>query len=430
MSDPVFHYGDETIELSQIAKAMKSMFTHTFEHATVIQEALGSHLVLREKLQTWRACWVREDIGRDPFFKFIAHDGARIQLVDILRQSHHMKASNPLDKVYGMHGICQWLDIYLPTPRYDHALEDAFFEVTRAAIEGYDDMSVLYDVDGPDRNPGLPSWVPDWANGWKRLYGRPMMPTENFKAGGPKALYRIDSGERLLKFKGKFVDEIDKVGSRITVNEDMSVFAAFQSDWFRYEGVAEESWEAWQVFCEWVSLVHEGHSQSSISMDDLYQTLVDPQSVPGQRKDSSNDVFFGPGKLEAAFFRWYQALMKTNEEVARATPNCKELTRRLWFSKCVFGEASDKDVRAIHFNIWVRTRGKCLLVTKLGRLGLGTGPVSAGHKVCVAAGLGMPLIFQPAGGRYRLIGYAYLHGVMYGECWPAASEELITISVE
>lgn len=430
MSDPLFHYGDETINLSQIAHAMAAMIAHGFDHVSVIQEALGPHLSLRSKLQTWRACWSHYDIGPTPFFKFTEHDAARFRLGEILEISHRMDASNPVDKVYGVHGICEWLDIYLPPPRYDHSAEDAFFEVTRIAIMSYDDMSVLYEVNGPGRNEKLPSWVPDWGCGWRRLYGVPLTSRAEFNAGGTKALYHIDSEERLLKLKCKFTDDVDQVGDHIPVNEDIPFFASLEIDWSAYEGLPEDFWASWQAFRGWASLAHQKCSQSVTLMDDLFSILFDP-SLTERNRYIPGKALLEPEKAKNAFKRWYNALLKTNDAAAKeTTQDGKEFINRALFVRSIFWEDSDRDVRLVHFNVMARAKGKYLFVTKHGRIGLGVGNILPGQKIAVVAGLEMPLVLESVGKRYRLVGHAYVHGIMKGEAWPADSRELTTVSIE
>ncbi|KAI3584329.1 hypothetical protein IWW34DRAFT_843182 [Fusarium oxysporum f. sp. albedinis] len=62
------------------------------------------------------------------------------------------------------------------------------------------------------------------------------------------------------------------------------------------------------------------------------------------------------------------------------------------------------------------TEQKFFFVTMRGRLGLGTEDIKAGDLVCVALGLHMPIILRSTGnGCYRLVGNAYVHGIMNSE---------------
>lgn len=60
--------------------------------------------------------------------------------------------------------------------------------------------------------------------------------------------------------------------------------------------------------------------------------------------------------------------------------------------------------------------GRRLFRTEKGYLGMGTISVEPGDQVWVLKGADIPLILRPAkDGRYRLLGEAYVHGIMRGE---------------
>ncbi|KAJ9653113.1 hypothetical protein H2198_007663 [Neophaeococcomyces mojaviensis] len=178
--------------------------------------------------------------------------------------------------------------MYLPPPRYDRSIEDTFFETTCTAIEGYDDLP-SFETNGPNRNKRLPSWVPDWAHGWRRMYGAPLISTKGFSAGGVKALYQIDCGKKLLKLKCKFVDEIVRLGATVPVNEDTPIFAFIQSGCSIYKGVPEDSWTAWEVSRGWASLVQNSYSQSAVPIDNLFSTLLGDSIISVPSKFSSGE---------------------------------------------------------------------------------------------------------------------------------------------
>jgi len=56
--------------------------------------------------------------------------------------------------------------------------------------------------------------------------------------------------------------------------------------------------------------------------------------------------------------------------------------------------------------------------------------VEAGDEVLLVAGVTRPLIARRIGVRYRLIGQAYVHGIMDGEKWPEDESKLVDIMFE
>ncbi|KAK0099322.1 hypothetical protein ONS95_006318 [Cadophora gregata] len=65
--------------------------------------------------------------------------------------------------------------------------------------------------------------------------------------------------------------------------------------------------------------------------------------------------------------------------------------------------------------------------TVKGYMGQGLQGIKAGDEILLVAGVSRPLIARRMGERYRLIGQAYVHGVMYGEKWPVDESELVDI---
>ena len=190
--DPLFHCGDQTIEWSQIMSTMRYMREYTFDHLAVLDEAMGTFLELKSQVQQWRSAWSPDLLVDQQFLKFEPTEGPRPRLSKILASARNRESSEPKDKAYGVYGICQFLDVHMPPPRYEQSLEQIFFEMTWTIIEGENDLSVLYETDGPDRNSNLPSWVPDWEHDWTRKYGAPITLSDNFHAGGNTPLSSID----------------------------------------------------------------------------------------------------------------------------------------------------------------------------------------------------------------------------------------------
>jgi hypothetical protein len=71
---------------------------------------------------------------------------------------------------------------------------------------------------------------------------------------------------------------------------------------------------------------------------------------------------------------------------------------------------------------------KCrdLFITNQGHLGVGLTSLEVGDEVWVLVGVRVPLILRPVGeGQYRLVGEAYVHGIMHGEAIDKTAEESI-----
>jgi len=202
----LIYYGDKTIEWEEITRAMDVMRKYPFDHYTVLYDALGAFINVQSQVQRWRSSWSLDSPLQ--FLHINPSDSKRPQLLDIFTNARNRKSSEPKDSIFGLYGICLFLDLYIPSPDYQKDLPQIFFEVTRAMIESEDNLSVLYEVGGPSRTDSLPSWVPDWKHGLTHSSAAPPTPSNSFSAGGLRPLYSIESNLRTLRLRGTIIDTV------------------------------------------------------------------------------------------------------------------------------------------------------------------------------------------------------------------------------
>ena len=136
-------------------------------------------------------------------------------LLEILRMARTRRAADPRDSVFGVFGICQALGIECPLPDYEMDVRDVFLEATRKILEAERNPSVLMDVMAPGRDVSLPSWIPDWHNGWdpQQVTGR-----SHSKSGFIRSKdfqFAIDRTRRTLTLRGQVVRAITWVGAKV-----------------------------------------------------------------------------------------------------------------------------------------------------------------------------------------------------------------------
>lgn len=79
--------------------------------------------------------------------------------------------------------------------------------------------------------------------------------------------------------------------------------------------------------------------------------------------------------------------------------------------------------RVLHIHIYKMTMGHTFFLTDKGHMGIASDNVKDGDDVVLVAGLNLPMVLSPtADGNHRVIGPAYIEGLMYGELW--SEEEL------
>jgi hypothetical protein len=430
-SSALIYYGDETMEWEEITRAMDVMQKYLFDHYTVLYDALGTFIKMQSQVQRWRSSWSL-DFSLN-FLHFDPSDSNRPQLSDIFTDARNRKSSEPKDSVFGLYGICLFLDLYIPPPNYRKDLQQIFFEVTEAIIESEDSLSMLYEVGGPNRTDSLPSWVPDWKHGWAHLSTAPITLHAGFNAGGATPVFHIDNNLRTLKLRGTIIDTVSWVGGLVPFFDDVPFLTSLEPEIHLYPKTADDRWQAYQVFREWAQCVHESLIRPE-AIDDFYYTILQGSPVfeiEGRTRPSKLD----PEKIrehKLAFKRWYDALLETNKRVLREkTQDQKDRMNRIWCTRTLHpgGDGSDPGLGRFHHHAWSTSRGRRLFLTKDARMGTAQGDVSLGDVVAVVAGLKLPLILSPVGSQFRLVGHGYIHGIMDGEAWPKDGNGLRIITL-
>jgi len=85
-------------------------------------------------------------------------------LLSLLQKTRGMQASDPRDKIFALHGLVREKEVI--TVDYTASKHNVFINVTRALLETNWDMleDILLSVESVDRDPQLPSWVPDFSS--------------------------------------------------------------------------------------------------------------------------------------------------------------------------------------------------------------------------------------------------------------------------
>ncbi|KAK1980969.1 heterokaryon incompatibility protein [Colletotrichum cereale] len=350
-----------------------------------------------------------------------------------------VEASDPRDQVFGLLGI---LNLVLDTggrpraglePNYcTHSTAvKVYTETAVFIVEECGNLALLTAVaDDADRQvKGLPSWVPDFsANGPSMFLGM------RWPAGAPyfdacrsaRAEYGIVD-DRLLHARGFCVGTVSLLG---TVYSDLATGGSFAQ---------------WADFLLQCDPVYKPTRQCRVEA--FWRTLI---------ADRDGSKHPAPGDLRKAFRHWitdhvvwevYCALKKGSDaseylgrlesirklaasDVSKTVPSCDKImayAKRL--QECdkkdevesmldSFKHRCQVYVNLAFETLWERRP----FLTDSGYLGLGGRSMEDGDAVWVVAGCPSPLVLRevPVSSIsgpfcYRLVGEAYLHGVMHGE---------------
>jgi hypothetical protein len=346
-------------------------------------------------------------------------------LLYTLIKARNFKATDPRDKVYALLGLVQEYAHDKPglAPMYEEQLSEtrpgqspAAAAFTRAAIQiledGGGDLLLLSCVEGDKyQRPAtgrLPSWVPDWSS--EAPTGLRVTGYERYAASGGLTQQPVVDKETLtLRLAGLRLDCVNAVGE--------SKQAVLRGEPFPgWLGIVESLPETAPVCWR-----HRGHHR----LDVLWRTLIVNTAGYPPRLVPEDDQSLG-----ASFAKWFRQVTCCAAD-RQEDNNCtwhalvagfRRLLDERWDPRSCEGVSAS--AYATPFSMSQHLR---LFRTALGYLGVGSECVRVGDSVWIVPGSRVPLLLRkvqpgpedvlPRGDRlrHRLVGGAYLHGVMEGE---------------
>jgi hypothetical protein len=366
-------------------------------------------------------------------------------VTQILTMSLRRRATEPKDYIFGLFSILQRLGANLPPPDYERDINQIFTEAARLAIEKDNSLWVLDFIDGIEEKQHWPSWVPTWVE-----IMRPGPVEVNAfnpgAAGNSRPRYVFSDDSRRLILRGKIVD-------RIMVKAERSPWSGvrFQLDWedMLTPSLLERE-NSIKAFQEWIKCFHifKRIMRANKYGDDFQHNLAfvrvllqDFTVVP----DSARNVH----DLIRGFSSWQRYLSATNpgssmpmsQLMANLEPtsydpsslpeSLRHLTRT---DEWIIYEAIQQDPLAalFHNHVVLATRARLFLATESGYYGTAPATIERGDHVVLVSGFQIPLIMRPTGegaDHYKLLGPAFVHGMMHGELWPEGEGDLMDLTI-
>jgi Heterokaryon incompatibility protein (HET) len=348
--------------------------------------------------------------------------GAQQNLLSLLLRHQSAQATNPKDKIYGLLGLASDSCVVEVKSSNSYSFEEVCTDVARALLEkgrNLDVLSVAHlhtNVSGEYNK--LPSWVPDWSLGSSAFM--PLLQQLgneglylDFQAASKIESYPVPQVDgNLLRISGHIVDDIIDCGPVFPLPPKYDVYSLRHGVQAIFKALEEDG-----VLHHW---------------EKVAQARSEKQYITG-------------GAILDAYWHTLCILSSENEELARlfiAYDNFRGLTRSLnillldtlgldygnWPFKllsliCGLTIAFFRIlVRALVPNLtfpslMVASRGRKMVRTRKGYIGLVSQFVAKGDKIGLFPGSKVPLIIRYRGPHWQSLGEAYIHGMMHGECF-------------
>jgi hypothetical protein len=382
----------------------------------------------------------------------LSGDGdADTRLSNLLFQCRTRLCTEPKDRIWALYSMIKmnWprynpsVNFTFPAPDYRPGIHHVLTSAARWALVDNLDLELLYlcPVSGSEGvqlvlqgvnelsgSEDLPSWAPD-PSLLSHIHRIDHMDQNALKhVGGSccrdsKASLASPSFQEpgTLKLKIYFYDTVKKVGGEMLPSISARTKETVVSS-------VDEMLDLHNTLGAWYMLVLL-HAQDQQQFKRLIQALWEAilqcpsdKSAMSPRKAFCTkyaDIYekYTNHRYQTALLSLFRARRTEKETVANA------------FSESIFGLLRDEPTRNDVYSTFCGIEKHCLLITEKLHVATAFGTVQEGDHVVLVGGLKKPIILRKMGNDYRVVGHAYVAGIMEGEAWPEETSRLTEISL-
>jgi len=381
-----------------------------------VWSTMSLHLVFRD---LWALSRNEEHVGGD-FLSFG-------QLLDLAQSG---ESQDSRDKVYGLVGMMEPVVARNVVADYTLPAYKVFAAIAKTYICVYGNLDPIREGNSCGTS-GSPTWAADWTWTGRIRHSRlvvdiwgPFWRPKGMPPVFRSAMQYCASGNRvmdasfsddglLLTCRGFVVDEVDGLGA------------------------AEEGYFSWEP-----GSIRQPKSDKNAYISNegvveaLWRTLISDRVAGGVRANERHRIILNmPSNFHIAdmqfrrlgwtwlsnqggyYFRWSRWRL--------ANRNFQLMGKPLdhYFSEAIPDNASEYDYTEAYSCNNRTGQGRRFLTTMDGRLGWGTdnmygtreNQIESGDKIAIVLGCSTPIVIRPYGSHFRVLGEAYIHGLMDGE---------------
>lgn len=304
-------------------------------------------------------------------------------LETLLKRTMTFLATDPRDKVFALLGLAHEDDRLAIVPDYSKSIKEVFAELAVYLISRNINM-IYFNTDSPDHD--LPSWVPDWS-WWTRRW--PLWTPGFYKAAGKTVQAGRFSDDLACTLPALLIDRIGVTDEFVPRGPDVIFYNASHLPMVikKIESLIQKA-------------IEEQPSDSSIAAldpdksDTLWRTLVIDKTL-GSRTVPAPESY---GEM-------FQVLRGRSEVPETFRPDLPPDQRKKEF------------VQPFEIDMQSTMSDQRFFITRGGRIGIGPRHLMENDPVVVFWGADMPCILREMGGHSRLLGAAFVHGLMQGEAF-------------
>ncbi|MCJ1403966.1 hypothetical protein MMC11_007189 [Xylographa trunciseda] len=311
--------------------------------------------------------------------------GPGMGLANLLCSTRRFQTTDPRDKIIALIGLTRDAKKYEATMTdYSKSIADLYLDTTGQLITADQSLLLLSSVEDISyrRLHELPSWVPDYSV-WQRssILGFPLRHSKYSAGGGTSASVRWTPGSRSLMVDGICHDQIEAVSANSLENSPIA-----QSFLLQCLDLAGP-------------LLRRGY----ISIDAVWRTLIG---------NTGGDTYPAPERYRLHFRNYLSRLSARNQAYLKTLARDEDVHTLLAMETNDLKVANSQNYQA---SIAYTAPYRKFFTTARGTTGLGPRSMRPGDSICIFSGGLVPFILRKDGARHRLIGEAYVHGIMDGQ---------------
>lgn len=305
-------------------------------------------------------------------------------------------------------------------------------------------LNIMYQVCLPNLVHDLPSWVPDYSN---TSYFRSILVRDACASGKSRPWYSFTN--TYMSVKGFVVDEVDEVAHSTSI-----AMPSFRRGYYARQDIRESEARRTGVIKlvrtlqEWVRLRRK-------SCDPLTNVLALEafHSIITQNTELHKILpYYTPVLLDQTLEDWMYVITANFSDdptalrgllkIVRDTP---EYHATLNDYAHLFGYGTDPglwpdelqirfvlrlyspELAMLQHEIFLNSYHKTFITTRDGYMGTCPRWANSGDRIALIEGLKVPFILRKVGENYRLIGPAYIEGIMDGKRWDGGGSTVITL---
>jgi hypothetical protein len=315
-------------------------------------------------------------------------------------------------------------------------VDQIFAEAARLAVESDNKLYILSFVNGLEERENWPSWVPTWPD---KLVSKDLDERYFNAAAGSLPDYTFSKNSRHLTVKAKKIDVV-------ALKAERSPFLGLPHKATPAVSI-ESSIDTVKAYHEWMIVMNIsnmfGRFMPARYGDADDQTLAFAR-VLLQDLAATPDSLSKYKEIIMGFSRWQQLLSAMNPGSSMPmvaieamlgpddmTPGRLPENKRYLMQtpEWKISSAIRKDPEASLFNDHVTLGCKCkvFFATRSGYFGVAPASIRQGDEIVLVSGFQAPLVVRRINdgeNTYRLMGPAYVLGLMEGELWPQAGRDL------